>query len=62
MRLTEELNKYGIVPKSTSKKADFAKLLQESAKIRDPHVANNIGQDGNTPGDGFSPTSYWDFK
>ena len=26
------------------------------------HVANHIGQYGNTPGGGFPPTSYWGFN
>ena len=62
IRIKEYLNKRGIVLKSTSNQTDFSKLLQESMEIRDTYVANNIGRDGNTPGDGLHLTSYWDFK
>ena len=58
MRLKEELKKRGIVPKYPSKKLDFYKILQESVEIRDPYVVNYIVRYGNTPGDGFPPTSY----
>ena len=31
-------------------------------EIRYPCVENHIGIDGNIPGDGLHPTSYWYFK
>ena len=59
MIIKEELKKHGIVPKYTSKKVFFSKLLQNYVEIRYPYVSNNIGQDGNTPGYGLPPTSYF---
>ena len=60
--IKEELKKSGIVPKSTSKKAYFSKLIQDYVEISYPYVSNNIGQYGNTPGYVFPPTSYFEFK